>query len=232
MQPTLLLLSNALLVLAGIVYGVKFLRKRNYLCGIEWLIMATSGTNFFLWALSGWGFGYDIAHFFDAFSRSFGFPVVAVAGMMVVTHQYAPSRLADVLYFLLGFAGAAVLVVADRYPDLAVYKAIFYMVTGAVFVAYLAYFAARLRKAGETLHAVGAVLVAVTSLAIGILYDFVPLPGDDADRTWFYTAALTVWSFLMIELYYAYCALERATQAEVNDISRAPLDRAGMRPGT
>jgi putative Mn2+ efflux pump MntP len=129
MNVILLLLADALLILAGIVYGVKFLRKRNYLCGVEWLIMAISGTNFFLWALFGWDFGYDAAHFFDAFSRSFGFPVVAVAGMMVVTHNYQPSRLADALYFLLGFVGAAVLVAADHSAAFAVYKPPFYLLT-------------------------------------------------------------------------------------------------------
>lgn len=226
MNVILLLLADALLILAGLVYGVKFLRKRNYLCGIEWLIMATSATNFFLWALLGWQFSYDTAHFFDAFSRAFGFPVVGVAGMMAVTHNYQPSRLADVLYFLLGFAGAAALVAADHSPTLAAYKPPFYMLTSAVFLAYLVYFAIRLQKVGEALHAVGTVLVALTGLAIAIFYDYVPLPGDDADRTLFYTAALSVWAFMMFELYYAYCALERAKRTESSLSFRAPLARA------
>jgi len=226
MKVVLLLLANAFLVLAGIVYGVKFLRKRNYLCGVEWLIMATSGTNFFLWALFGWEFGYSAAHFFDAFSRSFGFPVVAVAGMMAVTHNYAPSRLADILYFLLGFAAAAVLVVADHYPDFAAYKPPFYMLMSSILLAYLAYFAVRLQKAGETLHAVWTILSAVTGTVIAIYYDYVPLPGDDADRTLFYTIALTVWAFGMFQLYYAYCALERAIEARLASSFRAPLGQA------
>jgi hypothetical protein len=228
MQLICLCLADALLILAGIVYGVKFLRKRNYLCGIEWLIMATSGTNFFLWALFGWQVCYDAAHFFDAFSRSFGFPVVAVAGMMALTHNYQPSRLADISYFLLGFAGAAVLVAADHSPAFAVYKPPFYLLTCVVFLAYLAYFAVRLQKVGETLHAVGTVLVAVTGLAIAVFYDYVPLPGDDVDRTVFYTAALTVWAFMMFELYYAYRALERATQAHSNGYFCAPLGPVPM----
>ena len=149
MNTIFLLLADVLLILAGIIYGAKFLKKRNYLCGIEWFVMAISGTHFLLWALLGWDFGYSVAHFFDAFSRSFGFPVVAVAGMMVVTHSYQPSRLADVLYFLLGFAGAAVLVAADHAPAFAVYKPPFYLLMCLVFLAYLAYFAWRLHKAGE-----------------------------------------------------------------------------------
>ena len=67
------MLADVLLILAGVIYGVKFLRKRNYLCGIEWFIMALSGSHFLLWALFGWESGYSVAHFFDAFSRSFGF---------------------------------------------------------------------------------------------------------------------------------------------------------------
>ena len=229
MQLISLCLADALLILAGIVYGVKFLRKRNYLCGIEWLIMATSGTNFFLWALFGWQVCYDAAHFFDAFSRSFGFPVVAVAGLMAVTHNYQPSRLADALYFLLGFAGAAVLVAADHSPAFAVYKPPFYMLTCVVFLAYLAYFAVRLQTVGETLHAMGTVLVVASGLAIAIFYDYLPLPGDDADRTLFYTAALSVWAFMLFELYCAYRALERATQAQSSGFSRAPLGPVPMR---
>ena len=92
MNAIFLLLADVLLILAGVIYGVKFLRKRNYLCGIEWFIMALSGSHFLLWALFGWESGYSVAHFFDAFSRSFGFPVVAVAGMMAVTHNYASRR--------------------------------------------------------------------------------------------------------------------------------------------
>ncbi len=149
MNTIFLLLADVLLILAGIIYGAKFLKKRNYLCGIEWFVMAISGTHFLLWALLGWDFGYSVAHFFDAFSRSFGFPVVAVAGMMVVTHSYQPSRLADVLYFLLGFAGAAVLVAADHAPAFAVYKPPFYLLMCLVFLASPAYFARWLHKAGE-----------------------------------------------------------------------------------
>ena len=214
MNTIFLLLADVLLILAGIIYGAKFLKKRNYLCGIEWFVMAISGTHFLLWALLGWDFGYSVAHFFDAFSRSFGFPVVAVAGMMVVTHSYQPSRLADVLYFLLGFAGAAVLVAADHAPAFAVYKPPFYLLMCLVFLAYLAYFAWRLHKAGE---------------AVFRMEGFLRPPGDDADRTVFYTAALSVWAFMMVELYYGYCALERATQARFGTYAREPLAKTRLR---
>lgn len=227
MNEIFLLLADVLLILAGIVYGAKFLKKRNYLCGIEWFIMAISGTHFLLWALLGWEFGYSVAHFFDAFSRSFGFPVVAVAGMMVVTHNYKPSRLADVLYFLLGFVGAAVLVAADHSPAFVIYKPPFYMLMFVVLLTYMAYFTWRLHKAGETLHALGTVLNAVAGAVIAILYDYVPLPGDDADRTLFYTAALTIWAFGMFQLYYAYCALERAVEAKTS----RPLAKYGSAVG-
>ena len=223
MNAIFLLLADVLLILAGVIYGVKFLRKRNYLCGIEWFIMALSGSHFLLWALFGWESGYSVAHFFDAFSRSFGFPVVAVAGMMAVTHNYQPSRLADVLYFLLGFAGAAALVAADHAPALAVYKPPFYLLMGLVFLVFLAYFAWRLQKAGETLHAMGTAVVALSGLAIAVLYDYFPLPGDDADRTLFYTAALFTWAFMMAELYYGYSALERATQPRFGVYSSEPI---------
>ncbi len=230
MKLILLCLSDVLLILAGIVYGVKFLKKRNYLCGLEWLIMSLSGTNFLLWAIFGWSFCYDTTFFFDAFSRSFGFPVVAVAGMMFVTHQYKPSWRADVLYFLLGFVGATGVVLADHHPALAACKPPFFVATCAIFLAYLANFALKLHKAGETLHVLGVCLVAATGAAIASFEDYVPFPGgDDAYRTTFFTAALTVWAFMMVELYYAYCALERATQARSGRFFHEPLGQARLR---
>lgn len=100
---------------------------------------------------------------------------------------------------------------------------------GLVFLVFLAYFAWRLQKAGETLHAMGTAVVALSGLAIAVLYDYVPLPGDDADRTLFYTAALFTWTFMMAELYYGYSALERATQPRFGVYSSEPIANTRVR---
>lgn len=213
MKLALFCSADALMILAAVVYGWKFIRKHNYLLGIEWLVMAISGTNFLVWSLTHSDTLYTIAFFFDAFSRAFGFPVVAVAGLMKVTHDYTPSHLAEVLYFVLGAGGAVALIAADSYPALAAYKPAFYVVMWVIFTVYLLYFAMRLFNAGEKGHALGVLLVAATGQAIATIYDYFPIPGDDAEHTLFYIAALSIWAFMLYELYHAYCALERTTRS-------------------
>lgn len=223
MGTFLLCLADVLLILAGVVYGLKFIKTNNYLLGIEWLIMATSGTNFLLWAIFGWQHCYDAAHFFDAFSRSVGFPIVALIGMMAVTHDYKPSKAADVAYFVVGFLVAGVLVFVEGYPDWVVYKAPFYIAMMFPFTIYLGYCIVRLVHFGEFLHAAGVFAVCVSGALIAVSYDYVPIPGDDADRSIFYTAALTTWAFMMFELYYAYRALERHTRRGSKRVAAHPV---------
>jgi hypothetical protein len=201
------LLADALMVVAGCFYGWKLLKKRNYLLGLEWLIVGLSGANFFVFFLTGSPFLYNISYFFDAFSRGFGFPIIATVGLMAVTHSYRPSPLVDAVYFALCVLGAIVLVAVD---SVAPAKPWFYLVMWTVYSIYLVYFAGRLLRAGQTPHAFGLLLVMLTSQAIASIYDFYHLPGDDEQHTLFYVLALFTWSFALVETYYAYCALERA----------------------
>ena len=204
------LLGDAAMVLAGCVYGWKFFRKRNYLLGLEWLIVGLSGANFFVYFLTGSSFVYNISYFFDAFSRAFGFPVIATAGLMVVSHGYKPSILADVGYFVASFAGAVILVAADFIVPA---KPWFYLVMWTAYSIYLTYFAWRLLRAGEKTHAIGLFLVMLSAQAIASIYDFFHIPGDDEQHTLFYVLALITWAYALAETYYAYCALERAETA-------------------
>ena len=41
------------------------------------------------------------------------------------------------------------------------------------------------------------------------IYDFYPIPGDDT-KAIFLSIALVTWSYMLIQLYYAFFALERA----------------------
>src|SRR5690349_18826078 len=125
LKTIVFLLADVVMVLAGAVYGWKLLKKKNYLLGIEWFVVAVSGTNFFFYSLSGSPVLYNISYFFDAFSRAFGFPVIAIAGLMAVSHHYRPSTLADIAFFAASSVGAAILVSADAYPSA---KAWFYVV--------------------------------------------------------------------------------------------------------
>jgi cation transport ATPase len=203
----LFLLSDLILILSGYIYGWKFLRKRNYLLGLEWWIVGFSASNLFAFALIGAKVGYNISMFLDAFSRAFGFPVIAVVGTMAITHRFRPSTLADIVIFALSFAGAFVLMYVDAVQPS---KPWFYLLMFAVFLVYAVNMIMRLLRAGERPNALNLLLVLVTSGAIAVMDDFYRLPGDDADKTLFFTIAMVVWAYLLIGYYYAYCASERA----------------------
>lgn len=206
----LFLLADIALILSGYYYGWKFLRKRNYLLGFEWWIIAFSATNFFLFALTETMLCYNISMFLDSFSRAFGFPVIGTIGIMTITHQYSPSKQVDIGIFALSFAGTCILMYTDIATDI---KPWLYLFSGTAFAFFLAYFTLRLIRAGETLNALNLAGVMATSLAIGIIYDFFKIPGDDADKTLFYTLALATWSYMLVGIYHAYCALERSEES-------------------
>lgn len=229
------LVADFLMVAAGAIYGWKFLKKKNYLLGLEWWIVAISGTNFFFWALAhdagleGLSAGlYSVAYYFDAFSRAFGFPVIAVAGLMAVTHFYRPSKLTDMLWFAGSFMAAAVLmVVATEYrgvlgsfgestlvQTIEAAKPWFYLLMWTAYSGFLAYFAWRLFRVGERLHGWSMVVVMVSGQTVATIYDFFEIPGDDAEHTLFYILALSAWAFSLFAIYHAYSALERAQRRQ------------------
>ncbi|WP_354683292.1 hypothetical protein [Cupriavidus necator] len=213
----LLCLAMFVLVVTSLIHGLKFLRKGNYLLGFEWLIVTFSASNFLLFALGGVQFSYQISYFCDAFSRGFGIPVIAVAGLMAVTHRYKPSILMDIVFFAGAIAATVVLVAVDAVAQPRPY---FYVVAWSVFSVYLAWFAWKLLSAGEGRHAFGVSVVLVTTQAIACVYDFYKIPGDDEQHLIFFTLACLTWSLMCVEMYYAYCALERAKK---NQVSLAPM---------
>jgi hypothetical protein len=203
-----LCLADIAMVAAAAVYGRKFLKKRNYLLGLEWLVMMTSGSNFLLFFLTGSPFVYNVSFFFDAFSRAFGFPVIAVAGVMAITHNYKPSTFADIAFFVLSSVGAGVLVAV---PLVFAFKPYFYLAMSALLSIYLLYFSWRLLRARERLHAALMFLVMLTVQLIALMDDFYRIPGDDPNLpARFYVLALLTWAYMLVEMYYGYCALERA----------------------
>lgn len=209
MEPKLMLflLADLALMASGYFYGWKFLKKRNFLLGAEWWIIAISATSFFVYALTEMPPFYKFSIFLDAFSRSSGFPVIAVIGGMAVTHDYRPSRLIDGVLFALGFVGAYVLVTAEFVAPI---KPWLYLALGLWFALFVVYFAKRLLAVGERLQVLNLLLVMATSLTIAVIYDFFKIPGDDEYKTIFYTIAMATWAYLLFGFYHAYCALERA----------------------
>jgi hypothetical protein len=212
LRHVVLCLATTILVTSSFTYGIKFLRKRNYLLGIEWLVITFSASNFLLFFFTGAKFFYGISFFCDAFSRAFGIPVIAVAGLMAVTHGYRPSKLADLLFFAGSVLGTVVLVAVELVAKVLPY---FYVAMWVGFSIYLASFASRLLRSDESLHALGVSLALCSSLAIAGIYDFYRIPGEDTNilLNFFVLAALT-WSYVLVQLYYAYCALEAAGRVE------------------
>ncbi|AJG22379.1 hypothetical protein [Cupriavidus basilensis] len=205
-------LADLALITTSLIYGVKLLKKRNFLLGLEWLVVTFSASNIMLNALTGENVFYSIALFCDAFSRAAGIPIIAIAGMMAVTHRYKPSVLADVLYVL----GALVLTVIVWGADFMVeVKPYFYLVMWSLFSVYLAYVVKKLLSVGEKFHAVSVTLALVSGQIIASTYDFYHIPGDE-NHVIFYIFALLTWSYQSVSAYYAYCALERAQEKELN----------------
>jgi hypothetical protein len=203
--------STFVLVATSLVYGLKFLGQRNYLLGVEWLVITFSATNFLVYLLSGAQASYTISYFCDAFSRGFGIPVIAIAGLMTVTHRYRPSILVDVWFFVVGFVAALMLVASDS-----AIKPYFYVAMWAAFTIYLVYLAKRLLDAGKRMHALRVAVALTPSLVVACIYDFYKIPGDDLNVLMnFYFLAGLSWAYLLLELYYAYRALDGAQPAEL-----------------
>jgi hypothetical protein len=228
-KGALFALADLFMMYAGFTYGWKFIRNyQNYLLGLEWIIVATSGTNFLIYGLLGLSTSstsFHIAIFFDAFSRSVGITLILVLGLLAVTHGYKPSRAVDIgVFSLAGVVGLGLTVYALRTMSPSTHHvglagAVFLVVVNVLTTTFLLYFAARLWNIGEGSHAVRVALVTVMGAVIAATYDFYQIPGDDENRTIFYVAALTTWGLQMVVYYYAYRALhdhnERAKSGSV-----------------
>ncbi|MER7952112.1 transporter [Streptomyces sp. NPDC096079] len=234
MSEALFLLADLWMIFAGFFYGWKFIRRYgNYLLGLEWMVVATSGSNFLLWSLlgaEGDSVLYDLAYFFDAFSRSVGITAILVMGLMKVTHRYRPSVGVDVGVF--GVAIVAGLFLrhfhdADPHTDPTAFSAaVFYVVVNLLTAVFLGYFVKRLWAAGARWPAIWTGLVTAAGTTIAITYDFFPLPFDDANRTVFYTAALATWGTQGFVYFRAYRALHDRNAAL--DANPAPAAGAAL----
>ncbi|AZD35945.1 Permease of the major facilitator superfamily [Pseudomonas chlororaphis subsp. aurantiaca] len=201
-----------ILVSAGLVYGLKLLRKRNYLLGLEWLVVAFSATNALLYFSLGSETAYLFSYFCDAFSRGVGIPVITIIGFMAVTHDYKPSVFKDVMLFAGGMLVTLALVLSAH--ALGGFLAYFYVVMWTVFSLYLVYLVLRLLSAGEHILALGLFLGMLAAQTIACIYDFYKIPGDETNVLLnFYVLALLSWACLLVLMYYAYSALERTKES-------------------
>ncbi|WP_238420481.1 hypothetical protein [Gordonia sp. 'Campus'] len=206
---TLVLIANLAMLGAGYVYGVRLLRRhRNLLLGVEWLVIAVSGTNILVLAATGVSHdsvSYHLMVFFDAFSRSFGMTVMFILGMLVVTHRYRPSWIVEGLVI-----GAGIAVGLDRALDVRPVSTgwtVFYTVANLATAVFMLYVAARLFRIGERRHGTWVAVATVLGAFIAASYDFIRIPGDDADRTLFYSIAMAVWALMLVTYYHGYRVL-------------------------
>lgn len=217
MKDFAFLLSDVWLIVVAFSCGWKFLRNYgNWLLGLESLIVGVSATNFLAGSLLGPDVGsgpVSVAFFLDAFSRSFGFTLVLVLGLMVVTHRFKPTLGVEIGAFGLATMGGFVLGRLDH-SILHVGPATFYLVMNLLTTLFLAYFVTRLWAIGAKRLAGCAALVTVAGTAIAVTYDFLPLPFDDELRTTFYTAALATWGAQGLVYYLAYRAMHAHNMQE------------------
>ncbi|MEU2253377.1 hypothetical protein ABZ540_09395 [Nocardia xishanensis] len=212
---TLALLADLCMLAAGFYYGVKFIRDRpNYLLGLEWLVIGVSGTNVVLLAATGVShssLSYHLMVFFDAFSRSFGMTLIIVLGMMAVSHGYRPSWIVEA-----GAVAAAVAVGLNRALDVrpvGLGWAIFYLVLNLAVALFMFAVAARLWQIGERRTAAWVFVSTALGAFVAVIYDFFPIPGDDADHTLFYILAMSVWALMLVAYYHGYRALEASQRS-------------------
>ncbi|MGC0334575.1 hypothetical protein RKD23_007565 [Streptomyces sp. SAI-170] len=210
MKELLFLLADLWMICAGFVCGWKFIRRYgNYLLGLEWIIVATSGSNFLAWSLLGGDEGsvlFSIAYFFDAFSRSVGITLILVMGLMRVTHRYKPTLTVDIGVFALAIA-AGLYLQQFRGHELHVGPATLYLVVNALTTLFLASFSWRLWKIRAKGLAVLSALATAAGTAIALIYDFFPIPGDDEYRTTHYILALATWGTQLFVYFRSYRAL-------------------------
>ncbi|MFE6925365.1 transporter [Nocardia sp. NPDC057663] len=209
-KELLFAVADIWMIVVGFTYGIKFIRNyKNYLLGIEWIIVATSGTNFLIYGLLKAGHDspmYFAASFLDAFSRSVGITLILVLGLMAVTHRYKPSVAVDVGAFALAaVVGFALVGYTETFGTPA---KIFFVVVTVLTTIFLLYFVKRLWEIDERGHAVWAAISAACSFVIAAIYDFVRIPGDDAEHTIFYILALSTWGLQMFVFYRAYRAFD------------------------
>ncbi|CAJ1582845.1 transporter [[Mycobacterium] wendilense] len=210
MKDLLFLVADAWLIAVGFCFGWKFIRNYgNYLLGLEWMVVGVSATNFLVGSLLGAEDGslpYSVAYFLDAFSRSFGFTLILVLGFMAATHRYKPPIPVDIGVFGLAIAGGLYL---REFQDqtLHVGPATFYLVANLLTTLFLAYVVKRLWAIEAKQLAIWTALVTAAATTIALTYDFFPLPFDDENRTFFYTAALATWGTQGFIYYFAYRAL-------------------------
>ena len=119
-----------------------------------------------------------------------------------------------------GAVAAAVAVGLNRTLDVRPVElgwAIFYLVMNLAVALFMFTVAVRLWRNGARRHAVGVFVATALGAFVAVIYDFFPIPGDDADHTLFYILALSVWALMLVTYYHGYRALGERTRGASSD---------------
>lgn len=215
MRDVLFAAADIWMIAIGFICGIKFIRTySNWLIGLEWIIMATSGTNFLIYGVTKAGADspmYHIAYFLDAFSRSIGFTVILVLGLLAVTHRCHPPRSVEVGAFAL--AGILGYFLSEFATEIGTPGKVFFLVMALGVSAFFVYYGQRLWALGEHTHAVWVWIATVLNVVVASIYDFWHIPGDDAAHTLFYILALFTWGLTMLVVYRSYVAFDAHNRA-------------------
>ncbi len=211
----------ALLALAftGVVYGTLFLRRGNPLLGYEWYILAFSASNAALYFVNGNTVHLNIALFCDAFSRVVGIPVIGTLGFMQLTHRLELSKGLKIGVFVLGAVVAGLLLAS---PTLYAFLPAGSVLIGLIFTWIMIHMAVRLLRAGNILHAGLMALTTAAFFVVSLTDGLFPLanPGKIVFLDfWFYSDV--IWALGFAEMYYAYRALERASEQRTGGLAVA-----------
>lgn len=148
------LLSCILLVISGLFYGAAFIRRKNYLLGLEFLIVGISASNFTTFIATGWQANYNIAIFLDAFSRgwecqlSFARANGSYPRLQTVARQGYP-------HFCSWLCRYRRLFPVWNHQGIPPY---FYVFMWSAYTLYLCYFTLQLARAGEALHTLATIV--------------------------------------------------------------------------
>ncbi|MFF2554063.1 transporter [Nocardia sp. NPDC058058] len=220
LRVVLLGVANLAMVYAGFVYGIRFIRNfGNYLLGLEWLVVAISGSNVVVLGATGIHHdsgSYHLMLFFDAFSRAVGLTLILVLGLMTVTHRYRPSLAVDIGVFALAIVAGFFL--SRLHQPIPFGWAVFYIVVNLLTTIYLLYFALRLWSINARAQAIWALIATILGAVVAVVYDMVHIPGDDADHMLFYIGALSTWALQLTVYYYGYRTLHAANGEQARNV--------------
>jgi len=224
---TVLIIVSCLVTFASLgFFGIKFLQKKNYLLGIEWLILSASSGNFAVYWITFSEAQYQIAVFFDAFSRLAGMTLITILGMMVVSHRFKPSTRFDVWTYAVS-AVATVLALYVFEGMMSHWLAYLYLGIWYVTALYLADFCRRLFSVGRVATGWHMVVATLTLTILHTAYDFYEIPGNETNVFLnFYVIAFLVWAYGYSAMYFGYIALEQDSE-QVADARSVRLQARG-----